>query len=130
MSYPEDLKYSKEHEWVRVDGKTATVGITHYAQDSLGDVVYVELPPIGKSLSAMQEFGVVESVKSVSSLYSPVTGKVIERNTELEKRPELVNSSPYEGGWIIKVEMANTSDLNSLLSSADYQKFLSTAGKH
>lgn len=124
MSYPENLKYSKEHEWVKVDGKIATIGITYHAQDSLGDVVYVEMPPLGRELPAMQEFGVVESVKSVSSLYCPVSGKVVERNENLDKHPELVNSSPYDQGWIIKVEMSNPAELGSLLSSADYQKLL------
>lgn len=123
-AYPDNLKYSKEHEWVKVDGRVATIGITHYAQDSLGDVVYVEVPPAGKELAAMQEFGVVESVKSVSSLYCPVAGKVVERNEALEKHPELVNDSPYDAGWIIKVEMASPDNLNNLLSSADYQKLL------
>ncbi|MDD5593949.1 MAG: glycine cleavage system protein GcvH [Candidatus Margulisbacteria bacterium] len=123
-AYPDNLKYSKEHEWVKVDGRVATIGITHYAQDSLGDVVYVEVPPAGKELAAMQEFGVVESVKSVSSLYCPIAGKVVERNEALEKHPELVNDSPYDGGWIIKVEMTSPADLNNLLSSADYQKLL------
>jgi glycine cleavage system H protein len=124
MSCPENLKYSKEHEWVRVDGKVAVVGITDYAQDSLGDVVYVEVPPVGKELTVGQEFGVVESVKSVSSLFCPVAGKVLERNEALEKKPELINDSPYENGWIIKVEMANPAELNGLLSAADYQKLL------
>jgi glycine cleavage system H protein len=124
MSYPENLKYSKEHEWVKIDGKIATIGITHYAQDSLGDVVYVEIPPLGKELAAMQEFGVVESVKSVSSLYCPVSGKVFERNEALDKHPELVNTSPYDKGWVIKVEMSNPAELDKLLSSADYQKLL------
>jgi glycine cleavage system H protein len=124
MSYPADLKYSKEHEWVKVDGRVATVGITHYAQDSLGDVVYVELPPLGKEFKAMQEFGVVESVKSVSTLFCPVSGKVVERNSALENKPELVNSSPYGDGWIIKVELADPAELNNLLSAGDYQKLL------
>lgn len=124
MSYPENLKYSKEHEWVKAEGKIATIGITHYAQDSLGDVVYVELPPLGREFSAMQEFGVVESVKSVSSLYCPISGKVVERNENLDKHPELVNSSPYDQGWIIKVEMSNPAELDNLLSAAEYQKLL------
>ena len=123
-SYPETLKYSKEHEWVKAEGKTAVIGITDYAQDSLGDVVYVEVPPIGKALKALEEFGVVESVKSVSSLYSPVSGRVVERNEALEKQPELVNDSPYDNGWIIKVEMSDPTELNGLLSAADYQKLL------
>lgn len=124
MSYPENLRYSQEHEWVKVDGKVATIGITYYAQDSLGDVVYVELPALGQEFKSMQEFGVVESVKSVSSLYAPVAGKVVERNEALDKKPELVNTSPYDEGWIIKVEMSSPADLNNLLSSSDYQKTL------
>ncbi len=121
---PDNLKYSKEHEWVKADGNTAVIGITDYAQDSLGDVVYVEVPPVGKELKAMDEFGVVESVKSVSSLYCPVSGKVVARNEALEKSPQLVNDSPYDNGWIIKVEMSNAAELNGLLSAADYQKIL------
>jgi len=124
MNYPEDLKYSREHEWARVAGKVATIGITDYAQDSLGDVVYVELPPVGKEFSVMQEFGVVESVKSVSSLYSPVSGKVVEVNPSLDSQPQKVNDSPYDEGWIMKVEMADPEELNSLLSSAEYQQIL------
>ena len=121
---PENLKYSKEHEWVRPEGNVAVIGITDYAQDSLGDVVYVEVPPIGKELKAMDEFGVVESVKSVSSLYCPVSGKVVARNEALEKSPQLVNDSPYDEGWIIKVEMSSAAELGGLLSAADYQKLL------
>lgn len=124
MQYPENLKYSKEHEWVRVDGQTATIGITDFAQDSLGDVVYVELPAVGKEFKTMQEFGVVESVKSVSSLYSPVAGKVVENNASLNDQPAKVNDSPYDEGWIIKVEMSNPADVTGLLSAADYQKML------
>jgi len=123
-SYPENLKYSKEHEWVRAEGRVATIGITDYAQDSLGDVVYVEVPPIGKALKAMEEFGVVESVKSVSSLYCPVSGRVVDRNEALEKKPELVNDSPYDNGWIIKIEMSDPAELSGLLAAADYQKLL------
>jgi glycine cleavage system H protein len=122
--YPEDLKYTKTHEWAKVEGKIATVGITHFAQDSLGDVVFVELPPVGKELKAEQEFGVVESVKSVSSLYAPVSGKVIERNSQLELHPELVNQSPYQDGWLIKVEVSNPAELDQLLTSQAYQDFL------
>jgi glycine cleavage system H protein len=122
--YPDALKYSKEHEWVKTDGKTATIGITHHAQDQLGDVVYVELPSLGKELKAMEEFGVVESVKSVSSLYCPVSGKVIEVNASLNDRPQLVNESPHQKGWMIKVEMSNPADLDGLLSSADYKKLV------
>lgn len=124
MLFPENIKYSKDHEWAKVEGQTATIGITDYAQDSLGDVVYVEMPSVGKEFSAGQEFGVVESVKSVSSLYCPVSGKVIEKNSSLDKKPELVNSSPYDEGWIIKVEMSSPAELDKLFSAAEYQKTL------
>ena len=120
--FPPELKYSKEHEWVKVDGQTATIGITHHAQDQLGDVVYVEQPSVGKELKAMEEFGVVESVKSVSSLYCPVSGKVIEINPELNNSPQLVNEDPYGRGWIIKLEMSNPAELNKLFSAEDYKK--------
>ena len=124
MKFPPELKYSKEHEWVRVAGKTVTVGITDFAQDALGDIVYVEVPAIGKGFTAGQEFGVAESVKSVSSVYCPVSGTVVARNDKLEAQPELVNNSPYDDGWIIKLELSNPAEVNSLLSAADYQKLL------
>ncbi len=124
--YPEGLKYSKEHEWVKVEGKTATVGITHFAQDQLGEIVYVELPPVGKEFKSGQEFGVVESVKSVSSIYCPVAGKVIEANGELNGKPQLVNESPYDKAWMIKLEIANPSALDGLLSAADYKNLLAS----
>ncbi|MEA3493307.1 MAG: glycine cleavage system protein GcvH [Candidatus Margulisiibacteriota bacterium] len=119
---PENLKYSKDHEWAKADGKTATVGVTHYAQDQLGDVVYVELPPVGKELKTGEEFGVVESVKSVSSLYSPISGKVAEVNQELNNAPQLVNESPYDKAWMIKVELTNPSEIDGLLSAEAYKK--------
>ncbi|OGC36377.1 glycine cleavage system protein H [candidate division WOR-1 bacterium RIFOXYB2_FULL_48_7] len=122
--YPENLKYSQEHEWVRVEGNKAIIGITHHAQDALGDVVYVELPPVGKEFKAMQEFGVVESVKSVSSLYSPVSGKVTANNASLNDHPEKVNLSPYDEGWIMEMEISNPADLDNLLSAAAYQATL------
>jgi glycine cleavage system H protein len=121
---PEGLRYSKEHEWLKTEGNLATIGITHHAQDQLGDVVYVELPAAGKELKAMEEFGVVESVKSVSSLYCPISGKVVEANAELNNAPQLVNEDPYGKGWMIKIEMSNPSDLSSLLSAEDYKKIL------
>jgi glycine cleavage system H protein len=124
LSFPQELKYSKEHEWIRVEGNIATIGITAYAQDQLGDVVYVELPPEDKELKAMEEMGVVESVKSVSSLYCPVSGKVTEPNSALNDQPQLVNEDPYGRGWIVKVEVGNPKDLDSLLSAADYKKLL------
>lgn len=119
--YPENLKYSTEHEWVKADGEIATVGISHYAQDSLGDVVYVELPAAGKTIGAMDNIGVVESVKTVSTLYSPVAGEVLEINKELQEKPALVNEDPYGKGWMLKIKMSNPADLNKLLSSKDYQ---------
>lgn len=121
---PEELKYSKEHEWVKSEGKVATVGITHHAQDQLGDVVYIELPAVGKEFSAMQEFGVVESVKSVSSLYCPISGKVIEANLTLNDQPQLVNVTPYAEGWMIKLEIKNPSELSSLLTAEEYKKLI------
>ena len=119
---PAELKYSKEHEWVKAEGKTALIGITHYAQDHLGDVVYVELPAVGKSLKAAEEMGVVESVKSVSSLYCPVSGLVLEVNASLSSSPQTVNSDPYGKGWMVKLEIANPQELSALLSAADYKK--------
>jgi len=118
---PSNLKYSKEHEWVKVDGTIATIGITFYAQDHLGDIVYVELPKVGKELKPMDEFGVAESVKSVSSLYCPVSGKVVEVNAALNDKPQMVNDDPYGQAWMIKVEMSVPAELSSLLSPADYQ---------
>ena len=127
MNFPENLKYSAEHEWIKVEGGIATVGISDYAQDSLGDVVYVELPQPGKEFSSKQEFGVVESVKSVSSLYSPVAGKVVAVNEDLNAHPELVNDSPYEKGWIMKLEMSRPADLDNLLTVEAYKKLLPPA---
>lgn len=123
---PAELKYSQEHEWVKADGSLATIGITHHAQDQLGDVVYVELPPAGKEFKASDEFGVVESVKSVSSLYCPVSGKVVEVNSGLNDRTQLVNDDPYGQGWMIKVEMGDPAELDRLLSAADYKKLIET----
>lgn len=119
--YPEELKYSKEHEWVKAEGNTATIGISSFAQDELGDVVFVELPKVGQELKAMDEFGVVESVKTVSTLFCPVAGKVTAVNEELNSQAALINSDPYGKGWIIKVEMSNPADLDQLMSEKDYQ---------
>jgi len=124
MNYPEELKYTKEHEWAIGDEGTAKIGITDYAQDALGDIVFVELPDVGAKVKAGETFGVVESVKSVSDLYSPITGNVVEVNDALEEEPELVNSSPYEEGWIIKIEPANPADLDELMSADDYSEFV------
>ena len=122
--YPEDLKYTKEHEWARLEGGVVRVGITHYAQDSLGDIVYVDLPGPGTQVSAGQAFGEVESTKSVSDIYSPVSGSISERNARLEESPEIANQDPYGEGWMVTIEPTNVSELDWLLSAADYQAFI------
>jgi len=122
--YPADLKYSKEHEWVKADGNIATIGITTHAQDELGDIVYVELPKVGTKFSAMKEFGVVESVKTVSTLYCPVSGEVTEVNPSLSSKPETVNSDPHGEGWMIRIKMTDPSELNGLLSAQDYEALI------
>ncbi|CAK7337007.1 unnamed protein product [Dovyalis caffra] len=122
-SVVKDLKYAESHEWVKVDGNTATVGITDHAQDHLGDVVYVELPEVGATVNQGSGFGAVESVKATSDVYSPVSGEVVEVNDELNSSPGLVNSSPYEKGWIMKVEIKNASELENLKGSDEYAKF-------
>ena len=127
-SVPDDLKYSKEHEWVRVDGETATVGITAFAQEQLGDVVFVELPKVGAKVTAMKTFGVVESVKAVSDLFAPVTGEVVEVNGELPKKPEVVNTDPYGQGWMLVIRMSNPKEADGLMSAADYEKLTAGAG--
>lgn len=124
---PADLRYSQDHEWVRVDGDRVTVGITDYAQDALGDVVFVDLPEAGSSVQAGQAFGEVESTKSVSDLYAPVSGTVVERNASLEANPELVNSSPYDQGWLVVLEVSDASALDELLDADGYQRLLDAA---
>lgn len=124
MNIPEGLKYSREHEWVRVDGQRAYVGITDYAQDELGDIVYVELPEVGAELKAGETFGTVESVKTVSDLYAPVSGRVVEVNEALSNAPEKVNESPYEEAWMIVVEMADPSELDALLDAEAYRQHI------
>ncbi|KAJ8631245.1 hypothetical protein MRB53_024568 [Persea americana] len=118
-----DLKYADSHEWVKLNGTSATIGITDHAQDHLGDVVFVELPEVGTSVTQGNSFGAVESVKATSDVNSPVSGKVVEVNEELNSSPGLVNASPYDSGWIIKVEMSNGSEVNSLMDSEHYSKF-------
>lgn len=120
---PEDLHYSKDHEWVRVDGDVATVGITDYAQNSLGDVVYVELPKAGEQFSANESFGSVESVKAVSEVFSPVSGAIAESHEELADDPEKVNTDPYGDGWMIRIKMSNPGEVDSLLTAAEYEDF-------
>ena len=118
--YPPDLKYTKEHEWVRVDGDKGVVGITNFAQQQLGDVVYVDLPEVGATFSAGQTFGTIESVKAVSELFAPVAGEVVEVNAVLKDKPEDVNTKPHEA-WMIKLRLTNPADLNTLLDAAAYQ---------
>ena len=120
---PEDLHYSKDHEWVRVDGNIAIVGITDYAQDSLGDVVYVELPKVGDEFAANDSFGSVESVKAVSEIFTPIAGKVAEVNDSLSDEPERVNKDPYGDGWMIKMLMSKSGEVDSLLTAAEYEDF-------
>lgn len=118
----DDLKYTKEHEWVRLEAGIATVGITDYAQKQLGDVVFIELPQVGAQVEQLKAFGVIEAVKAVSDLFSPITGEVSEVNTALESQSNLINSDPYGEGWIIKVKVKDEGELNTLLSPADYRK--------
>ncbi len=120
---PENLHYSKDHEWVRVEGDVAVVGITDYAQNSLGDVVYVELPKVGEEFAANESFGSVESVKAVSEVFSPVSGTVAEVNEALNDEPEKVNGDSYGEGWMIKVRMSNSGEVDSLLTAAEYEDF-------
>jgi glycine cleavage system H protein len=123
MAYPADFKYTKEHEWIKVQGGTGTIGITDHAQNSLGDIVFVELPKVGTELSAGSSFGTVESVKAVSDLFAPVTGTVTEVNADLATSPEKVNSDAHSA-WMVKVNLKNPSEVNGLLSAADYEKFV------
>ena len=124
---PDDLSYTEEHEWTRVDGRRFTVGITDYAQDALGDVVYIDLPASGTRVERGQPFGEVESTKSVSDLYAPVTGTIIERNETLESQPELVNSDPYGNGWMVVIEADSDDGAEGLLSAADYEKLIESS---
>jgi len=121
---PEDLKYTKEHEWVRVEGNIATIGITEYAQEQLGDIVYVELPEVGSETEQMKAFGVIEAVKTVADLYAPVSGKVTEVNEKLSSDPTLVNHSPYGEGWILRIEMSSPEEVGKLMGAEDYQKLI------
>ena len=122
--YPSHLKYTKDHEWALVEGNVATIGITHHAQDALGEVVFVELPSVGKALKKGDTFGVVESIKAVSDLYSPVSGKVVASNKELVDDPGKANTDPYSKAWMIKVELSNPAETADLLAVSDYQKLV------
>lgn len=120
MSIPNNLRYSEEHEWVKTEGNEVVIGITHFAQSELGDIVFVELPEVGATIEANEPFGSVESVKTVSELYAPVSGKVVAVNEELSDQPELVNESPYEGAWMVKVELSDASQVEKLLTAEKY----------
>ena len=124
MNFPDDLRYTQEHEWVRVDGTVARVGITDFAQDALGDVVYVDLPEIGATVAAMASCCEVESTKSVSEIFSPVSGTIAEVNSDLTDAPQMINEDPYGKGWIFSVELADAAEVESLLTAAAYQAFL------
>lgn len=128
MARPENLLYSKTHEWVRVDGAVATVGITDYAQEQLGDVVMVDLPAVGKTVTAGQEMGTVESVKAVSEVFSPISGEVVEVNGELEAHPELVNQDPFGAGWLVKIKVIETPA--NLMDAQAYEQFVREEGGH
>ena len=121
MNFPEELKYTNDHEWVRVEGNIAYAGITEFAQHELGDIVYIEIDTLGKEVTKEDQFGTVEAVKTVSDLLMPITGKIIELNKKLDTNPELVNSDPYGEGWMVKIEISDPSQLNNLLSASDYK---------
>jgi len=129
MAYPANFRYTKEHEWVNVEGGVATIGITDYAQSELGDVVFVELPKVGAKLETGRSFGNIESVKAVSEIYAPAAGEVSATNDELTKTPELLNSDPHGKGWMVKVKLANAAEINSLMDAAAYEAFIAEKGK-
>ncbi len=122
MNFPEELKYTEDHEWVRIDGDIATIGVTEFAQSELGDIVYVEVETVGEEINAGDVFGTVEAVKTVSDLFMPIDGTVLEFNQALENAPELVNEDPYDKGWMIKIKMSNPADFERLLSSESYRE--------
>jgi glycine cleavage system H protein len=124
MSTPKDLRYSEEHEWVKVEGEKVRIGITDFAQSELGDIVFVELPEVGDEIKADEPFGSVESVKTVSELYAPISGKVVEINEDLDDSPEFVNESPYEKAWMIVIEPANASDVENLMTAEQYEEMI------
>ena len=123
-AYPDDLHYTKDHEWIRVEGETGTVGITDFAQEQLGDVVHVQLPRVGEKFEAHATFGEIESVKTFSELYTPASGEVTAINEALADKPELVNTEPYAGGWMVKLKLSDPSEVDSLLSSSEYEDFI------
>lgn len=125
MNIPENLKYTKDHEWVLVDGDVVTIGITDFAQGELGDIVFVEIETEGETIDKEEVFGTIEAVKTVSDLYMPVTGEIIEVNADLEDNPEVVNQDPYGGGWMVKIKLSDTSEVDTLISAEDYKALLS-----
>ena len=124
MNFPDDLRYSKDHEWLRIEGDTAFIGITEFAQSELGDIVFVDIDTEGETLDKDEVFGTIEAVKTVSDLFMPVPGEVLEFNLKLEDGPELINSAPYGDGWILKIKISNTTELDELLDSASYQELV------
>ena len=124
MEFPDDLKYTREHEWILVEGKVATVGITAFAQEQLGDVVFVELPAVGDTVTKDEAMGVVESVKAVSDVYAPVSGTVVEVNDDLPENTEMVNQDPYGGGWMVKVELSDPSEMDDAMNTVAYQQYV------
>jgi glycine cleavage system H protein len=129
MPFPADYRYTREHEWLKVDGNQATIGITDYAQNSLGDIVFVELPKVGDELSTGKSFGTVEAVKAVSELFAPASGKVVAINDELATSPEKINSAAHDA-WMVRIQLANPGEVNKLLSAADYDNYLKEEGGH
>lgn len=130
MSIPKELKYTRTHEWVRVDGDSAVIGITDYAQNELGDITYIELPGSGEELGKSDSFGVVESVKAASDVYMPLSGEIVESNVEAEDAPELLNTSPYEKAWLIRIKMSDTGELDDLMDAETYEKYVEEQGSH
>ena len=127
--YPDDLRYTKDHEWVRLEGDRGKVGITHYAQKQLGDVVYLELPEVGRTLKVQESFGTVESVKAVSELFSPVAGEVVEVNAALAQAPETINSDPYGAAWMVAIKLADPAAVKALMDAAAYKAFVESESK-
>jgi glycine cleavage system H protein len=125
MNFPSNLRYTKDHEWISLEGDTATIGITAFAQSELGDIVYVDINTVGKPLSANEVFGTVEAVKTVSDLFMPIAGEILEVNPALEANPELVNNEPYEAGWMVKIKVENAADVDKLLTAEEYEKMVS-----
>ena len=130
MSAPQDLRFTRTHEWVRLDGDLATIGITDHAQNELGDITYLELPEVGDGLSKSQPFGIVESVKAASDIYAPLDGEVVERNEEAVDAPDLVNSSPYDRAWLIKMRLSDASQVEALMAPSEYDEFAQAASTH